>query len=107
MASEKNTLFESLIFGLGKIRRGPLSERRAPLKYAREARCASDACSRSARKYACGSERFAKLLNLPSWMSNCWSIIFSVLLKIDGCQVDLANSWRYSSVGFRFGSSFF
>jgi hypothetical protein len=29
-------------------------------------------------------------------MSNCWSTIFSVLPKIDRCQVDLANSWRCS-----------
>jgi hypothetical protein len=27
-------------------------------------------------------------------MSNCWSTIFTVLPKIDGWQVDLANSWR-------------
>jgi hypothetical protein len=42
--------------------KSPAKKRRALLKYAREAGCASDARSRSARKYARGGGRFAKLL---------------------------------------------
>jgi hypothetical protein len=34
---------------------------------------------------------FAKFLFLPS----CWRLIFLVLLKLDGCQVDLPNCWSY------------
>jgi hypothetical protein len=29
-------------------------------------------------------------------MPNCWNTTFPVLSKIDGCQIDLANSWRCS-----------
>jgi hypothetical protein len=31
-------------------------------------------------------------------MPNCWSIFFPVLPKIDGCQIDLANSWRCGKI---------
>jgi hypothetical protein len=31
-------------------------------------------------------------------MPNCWSTIFPILPKIDGCQVDLANTWRCSQI---------
>jgi hypothetical protein len=40
----------------------PAKKRRAPLKYAHEAGCASNARSRSVRKYVRGVGRFAKLL---------------------------------------------
>jgi hypothetical protein len=77
-----------LTFGLGKIRRGPLSERRAPLseriaplKYAREAGCASDARSRSARKYGRGGGRFAKLLKFAKLDAKLLEHNFSCFAK--------------------------
>jgi hypothetical protein len=53
-----------------------------------------DARSRSARKYACGGERFAKLLKFAKLDAKLLEHNFSVLPKIDGCQVDLANSLK-------------
>jgi hypothetical protein len=52
-----------------------------------------DARSRSARKYARGGGRFAKLLKFTKLDAKLLEHnFFSVLSKIDGCQVDLANS---------------
>jgi hypothetical protein len=89
---KKYILSKSLLFGLDKIRRDPLNERRAPLKYAREAGYTSDVCSLLARKYARGGGRFAKLLKFAKLDAKLLEHNFSVLPKIDGCQVDLANS---------------
>jgi hypothetical protein len=50
------------------------------------------------RKYARGEGRFAKLLNFAKLDAKLLEHIFSVLPKIDGCQVDLVNSWRYSII---------
>jgi hypothetical protein len=100
MASEKYILSKSLSFGLGKIRRGSLSERRASLKYGREAGYASDARSLLARKYARGGGRFVKLLKFAKLDAKLLEHNFSILPKIDGFQVDLANFWRCSPFGW-------
>ena len=42
--------------------------------------------------------RFVKFLNLPRWMLNCWRLFFLDLPKKDGCQVEMPNSWRCSSL---------
>jgi hypothetical protein len=70
MASEKiDSLSKSLSFGLGKIRRDPLSERRTPLRNEEprlNMHVKPDARSRSVRKYARGGGRFAKLLKFAN-----------------------------------------
>jgi hypothetical protein len=50
--------------------------------------------SRSARKYARGGGIFDKFLKFTKLDTKLLEHNFSVLPKIDECQVDLANSWR-------------
>jgi hypothetical protein len=95
---KKYSLFKSLPFELDKIRRDPLSERRAPLRneeprlnmHAKPDAPAMRARAQRANMRVEGGD-------LPSCMPKLLEHNFSVLLKIDGCQVDLANSWRCSA----------
>jgi hypothetical protein len=55
-----------------------------------------DARSRSARKYVRGEGRFAKLLKFTKLDTKLLEHNFFILPKINGYQVDLANSQRHS-----------
>jgi hypothetical protein len=60
--------------------KSPAKKRRAPFKYAREAECASER-SRSARKYARGGRRFAKLLKFAKLDAKLLEHNFSCFAK--------------------------
>jgi hypothetical protein len=51
-----------------------------------------------ARIFARGEVGFAKFLFLPSWFAKLLEVIFLLLPKLDGCQVDLPNSWSCSHI---------
>ena len=52
----------------------------------------------SARAYIrAGRGKFPNLLKMPSWMSNCWTMIFLDLPKKQGCQVEMESCWRCSN----------
>jgi hypothetical protein len=61
--------------------KSPAKKWRAPLKYAREAGCASDARLRSAHKYARGGGRFAKLLKFAKLDAKLLEHDFSCFAK--------------------------
>ena len=49
-----------------------------------------------ARIFARAEGRHAKLLFLPSLFVKLLESFFLIFLKVDGCQVEIANSWRCS-----------
>jgi hypothetical protein len=96
MTSEKINSLQEFVIWTCKIRRDPPNERRAPLSerrpllrneeprlnmYVKPDARAMRACAQRANMRVEGGD-------LPSWMPNCWSTIFPVLPKIDGCQVE-------------------
>jgi hypothetical protein len=114
MKSKKRTLLQVFgILDLAKIKKEGLQELQGVLDLSTagqescmhgEIAVRSHACMEKSRWHAEYARVYLRVRrgDMPSYysyqivLSNCWRLFFLILSKLDGCQVEIANSWRCS-----------